>query len=417
MQQTPKAVRTHIGLFGRRNVGKSSLINALTGQQLSIVSETPGTTTDPVLKAMELLPYGPVVFIDTAGIDDEGELGKQRVSQTIKMVDRCDVALLVVTQQWGKHEIDLLLLFKSRKIPVIVVFNQCDRCAVDWRLKQFCQKHHFPYVATSARTGKGINALKELIIKLAPAPNQVQPSIVGDLIAPGDLVLLVTPIDLEAPVGRLILPQVQTIRDVLDHKALALVVQENELEHALKGLKSPPTLVVTDSQAFSKVAQIVPPTVPMTSFSILFARVKGDLNAFVTGAQAIERLTPNAHILVAESCTHHVVGEDIARVKIPRWLQQKLGFPLQFSYVQGNDFPEDLSSYALVIHCGGCTINRRLMQARILKCQQAGVPITNYGVTIAYSLGILERALTVFPEIQWHKAPLSSVKELVNNVF
>lgn len=398
MNNTPKSIRLHIALFGRRNVGKSSLINALTDQELSIVSDTPGTTTDPVLKAMELIPFGPVVFIDTAGIDDEGALGQQRVSKTIKMVDRSDLALLVTTNQWAEHENRLLRLLKKRNIPTIVVFNKADQIEPNEDLIKILEQQKIPWLATSATTKQGIETLKEKIIQMAPAQSELHPTIVGDLIKPGELVVLVTPIDSEAPAGRLILPQVQTIRDILDHNAFCVVVKENELKLALDQLKNPPALVVTDSQAFLKVAADTPEKVPMTSFSILFARLKGDLNTFVQGALAIERLKPNSHILVAESCTHHVVGDDIGRVKIPRWLRQYTGLPLKFTHVQGHDFPDDPSPFDLVIHCGGCTINRRQVQSRIWRCQQAGVPITNYGITIAYSLGIFERALQPFPE-------------------
>ncbi|MHB2153812.1 [FeFe] hydrogenase H-cluster maturation GTPase HydF [Calditrichota bacterium GD2] len=398
MRNTPQSIRLHIALFGRRNVGKSSLINALTGQNLSIVSETPGTTTDPVLKAMELLPFGPVVFIDTAGIDDRGALGQQRVEKTLKMIDRCDVAVLVIDNRWDHYESELLKRLQTQRIPTIVVFNKSDQHPPDLNLVRKLERQKIPWVKTSATSNEGINALKEQIMRLAPDKSQIQPTIIGDLIHPGALVVLVTPIDLEAPAGRLILPQVQTIRDILDHDAFCLVVKERELKYALAQLKNPPALVVTDSQAFLKVAADTPQNVPMTSFSILFARLKGDLTVFVQGALAIERLKPNSHILIAEACTHHVVGDDIGRVKIPRWLRQYVGAPLNFTHVQGQDFPEDLSPFDLVIHCGGCTINRRLMQSRILKCKEAGVPITNYGVTIAYSLGIFERALQIFPE-------------------
>ncbi|MCD6376140.1 MAG: [FeFe] hydrogenase H-cluster maturation GTPase HydF [Caldisericaceae bacterium] len=416
MINTPKSIRLHIALFGRRNVGKSSLINALTNQELSIVSETPGTTTDPVLKAMELIPFGPVVFIDTAGIDDEGALGQQRVSKTIKMVDRCDLALLVTTNQWDEPEERLLKLLKKRNIPTIVVFNKSDQIALNEDLVKNLEQQRIPWLAASATTKQGIKALKETIIQLAPARSEIHPTIVGDLIKPGELVVLVTPIDSEAPAGRLILPQVQTIRDVLDHNAFCVVVKENELRLALDQLKNPPALVVTDSQAFLKVAAETPKNVPMTSFSILFARLKGDLTTFVQGAIAIERLRSNSHILVAEACTHHVVGDDIGRVKIPQLLQQYVGAPLKFSHVQGHDFPDELSPFDLVIHCGGCTINRRLMQSRILKCQEAGVPITNYGITIAYSLGIFERALRPFPESfsAFQKLQKSGAKELID---
>ncbi|NOX89406.1 MAG: [FeFe] hydrogenase H-cluster maturation GTPase HydF [Calditrichaeota bacterium] len=398
MKKTPKAMRVHIGLFGRRNAGKSSLINSVTGQKISIVSKVPGTTTDPVEKAMELLPLGPVLFIDTAGVDDKSELGKQRIRKTYKAIERTDVALVIANDRWDHYENDLLERFKDRRIPTIVVFNKADLSRPSERILKKLSAEKIPFVITSATNGEGIRELKELIVRLAPQTALNNPAIVSDLIPPGELVILVTPIDPEAPKGRLILPQVQTIRDILDNDAYCMVVKERELRDALDRLKRPPALVVTDSQAFLKVAGDTPPEVPLTSFSILFARLKGDLPAFVEGAVAIDSLKPNARILIAEACTHHRVGEDIGTVKIPRWLRQYVGAALQFTHIQGHDFPEDLSRFDLVIHCGACTFNRRQMQSRIFQCRQAGVPVTNYGVAIAYSLGVFERALEIFPE-------------------
>lgn len=399
MINSPKSVRLHIGLFGRRNVGKSSLINALTNQHISIVSDVPGTTTDPVEKAMELLPFGPVVFIDTAGVDDQGTLGQHRVSRTFKALQRTDVALLVSDGTWGQWEEELLLRIQKQKLPVIVVFNKSDVCPPTEECLRTLKKANIPVVRTNAIAAGGIETLKRMILQIAPETAFEAPTIVGDLIRPGALVMLVIPIDLEAPKGRLILPQVQTIRDVLDNDAYCMMVKERELSAALARLKQPPDLVVTDSQAFLKVAADTPGDVPLTSFSILFARIKGDLNTFVHGAFSIENLQAGARILIAEACTHHTLGDDIARVKIPRWLRQYVGKSLNFTHVQGRDFPENLADYDLVIHCGACMFNRRQVLARIEQCRQAGVPITNYGVCIAYSLGIFERALQPFSEI------------------
>lgn len=394
MNNTPKGMRLHIGLFGRRNVGKSSLLNALTHRAAAIVSDEPGTTTDPVEQTMELQPIGPVVFIDTAGFDDVGALGAARVERTRRMLDRTELALLVTDEQgWGHEESALLRLFKDRATPVLAVFNKADRTPE----AGIAPDIGTPYVRVSARTGEGMDALREAMIRVLPEDALTPSSIVADLVPPGEAAVLVVPIDKEAPKGRLILPQVQTIRDLLDHDAYAVVVKERELKTALDRLHRPPALVVTDSQAFLKVAADTPPEVPMTSFSILFARWKGDLVKLVEGARAIERLRTGARVLVAEACAHHPITEDIGRVKIPRWLTQYVGGALRFDHVQGEDFPEDLSPYSLVVHCGSCVYNRKLMLTRILRCERVGVPITNYGVAIAYALGVLERALRPFP--------------------
>ncbi len=399
MDKTPKGMRLQIGIFGRRNVGKSSLLNALTRQQVSIVSEVAGTTTDPVEKPMELLPLGPVLFIDTAGIDDEGALGELRVTKTRKIFERADLAILVaVGDEWGDFERGLRDEFATRGTPLIVVFNKSDLASASKeRMAQFEAKG-IHCVEMVASRGEGAGALKDAIIKSAPEEFLGQRTIVGDLLPPGGLAVLVVPIDLEAPKGRLILPQVQTIRDILDNDAYCLVVKERELRDALDRLKRPPALVVTDSQAFLKVAGDTPPGVPLTSFSILFARLKGDLATFVEGARMIDSLRPGDRVLVAEACSHHPIGEDIGRIKIPRWLTQYVGGKLDFQHLQGHDFPEDVSSYKLIIHCGSCTFNRRELLSRINLCRQKGVAITNYGVAIAFSLGILERALSPFPE-------------------
>lgn len=397
MEKTPKGLRLQIGIFGRRNVGKSSLLNALTRQQVSIVSDVAGTTTDPVEKPMELLPLGPVLFIDTAGVDDAGALGEMRVGKTRKIFERADLAILVAAgAEWGDFELALVDEFASRKTPLIVVFNKTDLAAAPEDLVAELQSKGARCVRMTASQGIGVGELKEAIIKSAPEEYLGLRTIVGDLMPPGSLAVLVVPIDLEAPKGRLILPQVQTIRDVLDNDSYCLVVKERELRGALDRLKRPPALVVTDSQAFLKVAADTPPDVPLTSFSILMARLKGDLDTFVEGARAIGSLHSGDKVLIAEACSHHPIGEDIGRVKIPRWITQYVGGKLDFQHLQGHDFPEDVSQYKLIVHCGSCMFNRRELLSRINQCRQKGVPITNYGVAIAFTLGILERALSPF---------------------
>lgn len=399
IRATPKSFRLHIGIFGRRNVGKSSVLNMLTRQQVSIVSDVAGTTTDPVEKPMELLPLGPVLFIDTAGLDDVGGLGSQRMEKTNQVFDRTDLALLVVGEgQWGEFEQQLLHTLGEKQIPVIVVFNKWDINRPPDRLAQELEEDNIPWVATIADRSEGLGVLREALIRAAPEEFVNTPPIIADLISPGDLVVLVAPIDKEAPRGRLIQPQVQTLRELLDADAQALVVKDQQLSAALAELRRPPALVVTDSQAFRQVAETTPPDVLMTSFSILFARQKGDLNQFVAGALAIEELKPGDHILVAESCSHHPIVDDIGRVKIPRWLRDYVGGDLQFTHVQGHDFPGNLNPYRLLIHCGACMWNRREMLSRMMRCRQAGVPVCNYGMTIAYTLGIFDRALQPFPD-------------------
>ncbi|HEY1256407.1 MAG TPA: [FeFe] hydrogenase H-cluster maturation GTPase HydF [Terracidiphilus sp.] len=398
MTTAPKGLRLHIGFFGRRNVGKSSLLNAITRQQVSIVSEVAGTTTDPVEKPMELLPLGPVLFIDTAGIDEEGSLGALRVEKTRQALERTEIAVLVAEAAvWGEFEEGLLSDFAEQKTPTLVVFNKCDAAAPSEVLVERLRAAKLRVVQASAVTGTGLAELRAALLDLAPPDFIDSPAIAGDLVGAGELAILVVPIDKEAPKGRLILPQVQTIRDLLDSDALCMVVKERELRTALDRLKTPPKLVITDSQAFLKVAADTPPDVPLTSFSILMARFKGDLAAQVEGSLAVEKLRSGDRVLIAEACTHHPIGEDIGRVKIPRWLTQYTGVKLDFVSMQGRDFPDDLASYKLVIHCGACMWNRRQMLSRIFECQQAGVPITNYGLTIAYSLGIFARALEPFP--------------------
>lgn len=395
MQSTPKGMRIHIGIFGKRNVGKSSLLNALTKQDISIVSDTAGTTTDPVEKSMELLPLGPVVFVDTAGIDDEGALGQQRVEKTKKVIDRIDLAIVVCDSRgMDNFEEKLIEEFKIRKINFIIVVNKSDENKKPLNSSAI---QPFSPIYTSALTGMGIDDLKQAIIKNVPEEFFADSIIAADLIPPGEMAVLVVPIDLEAPKGRLILPQVQTIRDLLDNDSIAIVTKERELRKTLDSLKKLPALVITDSQAFLKVSADVPRNVKLTSFSILFARFKGELNEFVKGTMAIENLQSGDKVLICESCTHHAIGDDIGRVKIPRWLTQYTGKKLEFEHYAGHDFPENIKDYALIIHCGACMTNRREVLSRILKARQANVPMTNYGLTIAYSLGIFERALEPFP--------------------
>ena len=398
LNETPRGSRLHIALFGRRNAGKSSLINALTRQRIAIVSDIPGTTTDPVYKSMEILPLGPVVLIDTAGIDDVGDLGALRIEKSLAVLAKTDLLLLVVDPSAGigEYESDIVEKARKNKVSVIAVVNkidltpQTDPASISHTLG-------VPAVAVSAVTGKGLEELKMTMIKSAPK-NWTTPTILGDLISPADLVVLVVPIDLAAPKGRLILPQVQTIRDILDNDAMTLVVKERELKSALARLTEKPKLVVTDSQAFLKVAADTPPDVLMTSFSILFARYKGELTALVRGVKAIDDLSPGDKVLISEACTHHRVEDDIGTVKIPRWLRQFVGGALDFKWTSGTELPADVSDYKLMIHCGACMINRREMLHRLMVADAAGVPTVNYGVLIAHVLGILKRALKPFPE-------------------
>ncbi len=399
LNQTPRGSRLHIAIFGRRNAGKSSLINALTNQDIAIVSDVPGTTTDPVYKSMEILPIGPVVIIDTAGIDDVGELGRLRIEKALGVLGRTDLMLLVVDPASGAgvFEEDVMEKARENKVPVIIVVNKTDLYP-QFSANEVFPGRGLPVVAVSAMTRQGIDELKMAMIREAPK-DFMTPTILGDLISPGDTVVLVVPIDLAAPKGRLILPQVQTIRDILDNDAMAYVVKERELKGALAKLKDRPRLVVTDSQAFLKVAADTPKDVPMTSFSILFARHKGDLATLVEGARAIEDLVPGDRVLVSEACTHHRVEDDIGTVKIPRWLNQLVGGPLDYTWVSGPELPGDLSGYKLIIHCGACMINRKEMLHRLMVAKHAGVPIVNYGVLIAYVMGILDRTLKPFPEV------------------
>lgn len=398
MNETPRANRLHIAIFGRRNAGKSSLINALTNQDIALVSPVAGTTTDPVYKTMEILPIGPVVIIDTAGIDDVGELGGLRVQRSMEVLNKADMVLLVIdgSLELTDFESDLARRCLEKKLPILAVVNKIDiHPATTARLDEIENSLGIKALAVSALTREGLAALKIAMIKYAP-PGWDEQSIVGDLLNPGDLAVLVVPIDLAAPKGRLILPQVQTIRDILDHDAMAYVVKERELKECFNTLNKKPRIVITDSQAFLKADADTPPDVMLTSFSILFARYKGDLATLAAGARAIETLRPGDKVLMAEACTHHRVEDDIGTVKIPRWLRQFVGGELDFHWSSGARFPENLDEYKLVVHCGGCMINRREMLSRIMQAQAAGVPIVNYGVCIAYLMGILTRALSPF---------------------
>ncbi len=397
MSSAPRNMRLHIGIFGRRNVGKSSLLNAVTRQEVAIVSPDAGTTTDPVEKAMELLPLGPVVFIDTAGIDDIGALGEQRVARTTRALDRTDLGVVVSDGSWGEFEHRLVQALRDRGAAVVAVLNKAD-LGTGPGLAARLRDGGLSVVETSVLTGAGLAELREALLAAVPAEAPGARRIVADLVPPGELAVLVVPIDGEAPRGRLILPQVQTIRDLLDGDAGCVVVKEDGLRGALDRLRTPPALVVTDSQAFARVAADTPPEVRLTSFSILFARFQGDLAALAAGAAAMGGLRPGDRVLVAEGCTHHPTAEDIGRVKIPRWLERVAGGPLELTTVAGRDFPEDPAPFALVVHCGNCMGTRREMLSRIARCRRTGVPITNYGIAIARSLDILERALAPFPE-------------------
>lgn len=393
MRSTPRSLRLQIGLFGRRNVGKSSLLNALAGQDVSLVSALPGTTADPVEKAMELRPLGPVCFIDTAGLDDEGELGGLRAGRTRSVLARVDAALIVTDRgAWGPCEEAIRSELQAREVPHFIVENKADLGPAG---QGSARPAGEAVLAVSCADGRGLTALLEALGGLEG--RLPEPSFLADLVPPGETAVLVMPIDSSAPKGRLILPQAMAVRDLLDHGALSLVTREHELERALAALHRPPALVVTDSQAFRKVASVVPEGVPMTSFSILLSRFHGDLAAQVRGLRALDGLRDGDRILVAEGCTHHPSHEDIGRVKIPSWLRQHSGVRLAFEHVQGRDFPQDPRGYALVVHCGNCMGTRREMLGRIRACEAAGTPVTNYGLAIACALGILDRALAPFP--------------------
>ncbi len=392
-----KSMRLHIGVFGRTNVGKSSLLNKITNQEVSIVSDIAGTTTDVVEKSMELLPVGPVTFLDTAGLDDETELSGQRIEKTMKVVNRIDVAVVVCDFNGiGKFENDLIEKFKELKIPYLIVVNKCDLAPKSFHIGLKSELSNIIYTSVK-KDEKIVFKFKEALVNLLPEDFVNSPKIVGDLVPAKSTVILVIPIDKEAPKGRIILPQVQTLRDLLDNNCLSYVVKESELKDALDNLKTPPALVVTDSQAFKKVSEIVPENVSLTSFSILFARLKGDLDEFVNGARAIENLKDGDMVLILESCTHHAIEDDIGRVKIPNLLRKKTGKNLVIHNYAGHDFP-DIKDYKLIIHCGACMTNRREVLSRVLIANQNNVPITNYGVAISYCLGILPRAIKIFTE-------------------
>lgn len=400
MNTTPSSERTHIGIFGRRNAGKSSIINALTGQSLAIVSDIKGTTTDPVMKAMELLPLGPVVMIDTPGLDDEGELGALRMQKAYQILNKTDIALLVIDGTLGasKEDLDIFTQIRKKQIPCLIVLNKDDQAAgqetVIKRLAQEFRTEERFIIRTSARTQKNIYELKEKIAALVPEEESPR-RIVRDLISPGDFVVLVVPIDKAAPKGRLILPQQQTIRDILEAEAVSVVTRESELPDTLARLGTKPALVITDSQVFEQVAKDVPEDIPLTSFSILFARYKGNLETVVNGANAIDTLKDGDAVLISEGCTHHRQCEDIGTVKLPNWLRRHTGKNLHFEFTSGTEFPPDLHKYRLIIHCGGCTLNEREMKYRLKCAEDAEVPITNYGTAIAYMKGILKRSISL----------------------
>ena len=394
MSSTPRGERLVITLLGNRNSGKSSLINALTNQEIAIVSEVPGTTTDPVAKRYELLPLGPVTFYDTAGLDDMGELGEKRIRAAYKVLFKTDMAIFVNDgNPFQENELNALQRLKEMKLPVLVIFNKSDLREPDSKNIEFCQQNEIPWVSVSARTKDNITLAKEKIIELAPSYCKEERPLVSDIIYPGDRVILVTPIDASAPKGRLILPQVQVLRDLLDSRAVTTVVREFELGEALAALNSEPDLVITDSQVIQKVVSELPPQVPLTTFSILFARYKGDLVTLVKGCQKIDDLKEGDRILIAEACSHHPQKDDIGRVKIPNWLKNYIHKDLSFDISVGSDFPENLEDYALIIHCGACMLNQTEMNNRIREAERRGVPITNYGLAISKLHGYFERTI------------------------
>lgn len=389
--KTPRGSRLIISIIGRRNTGKSSLINALTSEEISIVSDTPGTTTDPIAKSYELLPYGPVTFYDTAGLDDEGEVGQKRVEASKKILWRTDIAIVATDEQGiTTYEKSIIKDLDNMNIPYVVAFNKCD---IESKIEI---GNDFQAIQTSAKNGKNISELKDLIIASIPTEMKNEPVLAGDLFTEGDTVICVTPIDLAAPKGRLIVPQVQMMREILDNDAVGIIVKERELDEALRNLKNPPKLVITDSQAILKVSGDVPNEIPLTTFSILFARFKGDLNMLVNGAEAIDNLKSGDKVLIGEACSHHTQADDIGRVKIPRWLNQYTGCKLDIEVFSGHDFPENLEDYKLVIHCGACMLNRAEMIRRVRECVRRGIPITNYGVAISKLQGVLERTIKPF---------------------
>ena len=403
MNQTPASERVHISFFGKRNAGKSSIINAVTGQDLAIVSSVMGTTTDPVYKTMELLPLGPVMVIDTPGIDDEGELGALRIRKSYQVLNKTDIAILVIDSTAGKgeEELELIHRFHKKGIPYLIVYNKIDLLSTE-KIKDLAMSVRAGEVLVSASDGMNIQELKEKIASLKPEDTHKYP-LIQDLIEPLDLVILVVPIDKAAPKGRLILPQQQTIRDILERGALSLVVRDTELKSTLDHFLAQgvcPKLVVTDSQAFARVSKAVPENITLTSFSILFARYKGELETQLKGIAALSSIEDGDRILIAEGCTHHRQCGDIGTCKMPEWIRNYTGKKPVFEFTSGTEFPDDVSSYKMVVHCGGCMLNEREMKYRIACCQDQGVPITNYGILIAQVTGILKRSLGPFPEMQ-----------------
>ena len=402
MNQTPMSERVHIGFFGKRNAGKSSVMNAVTGQDLAVVSEVKGTTTDPVYKSMELLPLGPVVMMDTPGIDDEGELGKLRVKKSYQVLNKTDAAVLVIDGLSGASEEDAAMLKKIRKkqIPYTVVLNKQDLASEEIKEQtiQMLGIGREQLLSVSAADGTGINELKERIAQIAK-PEELERRIIGDMISPSDFIVLVVPIDSAAPKGRLILPQQQTIRDILEADAVSVVIKEDRVRETIESLGKKPRLVITDSQAFEKVAADTPEDILLTSFSILFARYKGNLEMAVKGVTTLDKLKNGDKILISEGCTHHRQCDDIGTVKIPRWIREYTGKEIQFETTSGTQFPDELSEYKLIVHCGGCMLNEREMKYRLSCAEDQGVPITNYGILIAYIKGILKRSVELFPEI------------------
>ncbi len=397
MLATPKGLRLHIGVYGRRNVGKSSLVNLLIGQQVSIVSDVAGTTTDPVEKAMELLPIGPVLFVDTAGIDDVGDLGGMRVEKTLKALDHTDLGIIVTDGAIGDDEVRLMDALADRETPYCVVFTKADLAAPPAEALAQVKARDVPFVSISTAVKADAASVRELILDAAPESSFEVPHLLADLVPAGGHVVLVVPIDISAPKGRLILPQVMAIRDILDADASCTVVKERELAATLKSFGKKPDLVVCDSQIVLKAAADTPDDVPLTTFSILMARFKGDLVRLAEGAARIDRLKPGDKVLIAEACTHHSMADDIGRVKIPRWFRQYAGGDIEFETMAGRAFPDDLSPYALVVQCGACTVNRKQALLRIRQAERQGVPITNYGVAISRVQGVLHRSLGPFP--------------------
>ena len=402
LNQTPMSERTHIGFFGKRNAGKSSVMNAVTGQELAVVSDVKGTTTDPVYKSMELLPLGPVVMMDTPGIDDEGELGSMRVRKSYQVLNKTDAAVLVIDGLSGASEEDAAMLKKIRKkqIPYTVVLNKQDLASEEIKEQtiQMLGIGREQLLSVSAADGTGINELKERIAQIAK-PEELERRIIGDMISPSDFIVLVVPIDSAAPKGRLILPQQQTIRDILEADAVSVVIKEDRVRETIESLGKKPRLVITDSQAFETVAADTPEDILLTSFSILFARYKGNLEMAVKGVTTLDKLKNGDKILISEGCTHHRQCDDIGTVKIPRWIREYTGKEIQFETTSGTQFPDELGEYKLIVHCGGCMLNEREMKYRLSCAEDQGVPITNYGILIAYIKGILKRSVELFPEI------------------